>query len=288
MFAELRHFLLVADRASFTGAARAAHLTQPALSASIRRLEEDLGTRLFDRGRRGAFLTATGRALLPRARAALSAVDDARRAVREVEDLTRGEVRIGAGSTTATYLLPPVLARFRRRYPGVRIILRELSRDAAAEAIDAGTLDLAITTGPGGEQGPRATRSLTVNEPWRDDAFVLVGAPGAKLAGARFITFPEGSATRVALDRHFPDAEIVMELFSIAAIKGHVAEGIGVALISRTAVERDLAAGRLVKLRHPATPIARELVLLHRGQDRLPPAAAAVRELLLASRAGRR
>lgn len=272
MFSELRHFLLVADRASFTGAARAAHLTQPALSASIRRLEQDLGTRLFDRGRRGAVLTATGRALLPRARAALSAVEDARRAVREVEDLTRGEVRIGAGSTTATYLLPPVLARFRRRYPGVRIVLRELSREAAAEAIDAGTLDLAVTTGPGGE-------------PWRDDAFILVGASGAKLAGARFITFPEGSATRVALDRHFPDAEIVMELFSIAAIKGHVAEGIGVALISRTAVERDLAAGRLVKLRHPATPIARELVLLHRGLDHLPPAAAAVRELLLASRA---
>lgn len=272
MFSELRHFLLVADRASFTGAARAAHLTQPALSASIRRLEQDLGTRLFDRGRRGAALTATGRALLPRARAALSAVEDARRAVREVEDLTRGEVRIGAGSTTATYLLPPVLARFRRRYPGVRIVLRELSREAAAEAIDAGTLDLAVTTGPGGE-------------PWRDDAFILVGASGAKLAGARFITFPEGSATRVALDRHFPDAEIVMELFSIAAIKGHVAEGIGVALISRTAVERDLAAGRLVKLRHPATPIARELVLLHRGLDHLPPAAAAVRELLLASRA---
>jgi len=272
MFVELRHFLLVADRASFTAAARAAHLTQPALSASIRRLEDDLGTRLFDRGRRGAALTATGRALLPRARAALSAVEDARRAVREVQDLTRGEVRIGAGSTTATYLLPPVLARFRRRHPGVRIVLRELSREAATEAIDAGTLDLAVTTGPGGEH-------------FRDDAFVLVGAPGTKLAGARFLTFPEGSATRVALDRHFPGAEIVMELFSIAAIKGHVAEGIGVALISRTAVERDLASGRLVQLRHPATPIPRELVLLHRGEDHLPPATAALRALLLEPRA---
>ena len=274
MFAELQHFLFVVDRGTFTGASRSAHLTQPALSASIRRLEEELGTRLFDRGRRGAALTATGQALVPRARAALAAVEDARRAVREVEDLTRGEVRIGAGSTTATYLLPAVLARFRRRSPGVRIVLRELTRDAAAEAIEAGKLDLAVTSGPGGE-------------PWRDDAFVLVAAKGTrgfKLAGARFLTFPEGSATREALDRHFPDAEIVMELFSIAAIKGHVAEGIGVALISRTAVARDLSSGRLVLLRHAATPIRRRLVLLHRGAERLPPATAALRAMLLESR----
>lgn len=278
MLSELQQFVLVAERASFTAAARGAHVTQPALSASIRRLEEALGARLFDRGRRGASLTAAGRALLPRARAVLSAVEDARRAVLEVEDLTRGEVRIGAGSTTATYLLPPVLARFRRRYPGVRIVLRELSREAAAEAVDAGTLDLAVTTAPAGGSGGW---SLGVLEPWRKDAFILVGAPGAKVEGAPFVTFPAGSATRVALDRAFPDAEVVMELFSIAAIKGHVAEGIGIALISEIAVERDLKARRLVRLRHPATPIPRTLVLLHRGEPSLPPAAAAVRRMIL-------
>lgn len=268
MMHDLENFVRIAERGSFTRAARAAHLTQPALSASIKRLEEAFGARLLDRGRHGAELTPAGRAVLGRARAALAAIADARRAVHELEGLEKGVVGIGAGATTATYLLPSLLARFRRRHPGVRIVLRELTRDEARDQIESGEIDIAVLSGPGGEH-------------WRDDAFVLVAAPGVKLKGAPFLTFPKGTVTRENLDRHFPDAEIVMELGSIAAIKHHVAEGIGVALISRAAITRDLSLGRLSELRHPATPIPRELVLHHRGVDRLPPAAAALRELLL-------
>jgi DNA-binding transcriptional LysR family regulator len=269
MLDDLRHFLLVLDRGTFTAAARAAHLTQPALSVSIRRLEEAFGARLLDRGRHGAEATAAGLALVPHARAALAAIEDGRRAVAEVQGLASGEVRIGAGATTATYLLPPYLARYRKKHPAVRIVLRELGTLAAEEAVERGELDLAVVTGPAGDH-------------WQDDAFILVAAPGVKFRGAPFLTFPRGTVTRAALDRHFPDAEIVMELSSIAAIKGHLVERIGVALISRSAVQRDLAIGRLVQLRHSATPIPRELTLLHRGEERLAPAAAALRELLLA------
>jgi DNA-binding transcriptional LysR family regulator len=270
MLDDLRSFLLVVERGTFTAAARAAHLTQPALSVGIRRLEDDFGAKLLVRGRRGAELTAAGRALVPRARAALAAIEDGRRAIAEVLGLQIGEVRIGAGATTATYLLPPVLARFRKKHPGVRIVLRELGREQAEDELEAGLLDLLVMTGPGGEH-------------WRDDAFVLVAAPGVRFRGAPFLTFPRGTVTRAELDRHFPDAVVVMELGSIAAIKGHLVERIGIALLSRAAVSRDLQSGRLVQLRHPATPIARELVLRHRGVDRLPPAAAALRELLLSS-----
>jgi DNA-binding transcriptional LysR family regulator len=268
MLDDLLNFVRVVEHGTFTQAARAAHLTQPALSVSMRRLEQHFEAPLFDRGRHGAALTAAGSALLPHARAAIAAVEDGRRAIREVQGLERGEVRIGAGATTATYLLPPLLARFRRRHPGVRIVLRELSLDAAREAVEKGEIDLAVMTGPGGEH-------------WRDDAFVLVGAPGTRFRGSPFLTFPHGTVTRAALERHFPDAVIVMELGSIAAIKHHVVERIGIALLSRAAVSRDLAIKRLVELRHPATPIPRELVLEHRGVERLPPAAAALRELLL-------
>lgn len=274
MMDDLRNLLLIVERGTFTQAARAAHLTQPALSVSVRRLEQAFGARLLDRGRRGAELTPAGREVVSRARVALSAIEDARRAVAELEGLDKGVVRIGAGATTATYLLPPLLARFRKRHPGVRIVLRELTRDEALDQIERGEIDIAVLTGPEGE-------------PWRDDAFVLVAAPGVRLKGAAFLTFPKGTVTREMLDRHFPDADIVMELGSIAAIKGHVAEGIGVALISRAAITRDLAIGRLVELRHPETPIPRQLVLSHRGVERLPPAAAALRELLLEG-AGRR
>jgi len=263
--------VLIAERGTFTAAARAAHLTQPALSVSVRRLEQAFGARLLDRGRHGAEPTAAGRELLTRARVALSAIEDARRAVAELEGLERGVVRLGAGATTATYLLPPILARYRKRHPGVRIVLRELLRDEALDQIERGELDIAVLTGPEGEH-------------WRDDAFVLVAAPGVRLRGSPFLTFPKGTVTRAMLDQHFPDADIVMELGSIAAIKGHVAEGIGVALISRAAITRDLTLGRLVELRHPETPIPRELVLAHRGAERLTPAALALRELMLERR----
>jgi len=271
LFDDLKNLVLVAERGTFTAAARAAHLTQPALSVSIRRLEVEFECRLVDRGRKGAELTAPGREVLARARAALAAVEDARRAVAELSGLERGVVRIGAGATTATYLLPAILGRFRKRHPGVRIVLRELTRDAAQEELERGEIDIAVLSGPGGEH-------------FRDDAFVLVAAPGVRLKGAAFLTFPKGTVTREALDRHFPEVEIVMELSSIAAIKGHVAEGIGVALLSRAAITRDLAIGRLRELRHEKTPIHRELVLVHRGVTRLPPAAAKLRELLLEAR----
>jgi len=269
MIDDLRNFVLIVERGTFTAAARAAHLTQPALSVSIKRLESDVGARLLDRGRHGAEVTAAGNALLPRARAALAAIEDGRRAVAEIQGLHAGEVRLGAGATTTTYLLPSYLGRFRKKHPGVRIMLRELTTAASQDAVERGELDLAIVTGPSGDH-------------WKDDAFVLVAAPGVRFRGSPFLTFPKGTVTRDALDRHFPDADIVMELSSIAAIKGHVVEGIGIALLSRAAAQRDLASGRLIQLRHSATPIPRELVIIHRGEDRLPPAAASLRNLLLA------
>lgn len=269
MLDALRHFLLIVEHGTFTEASRQAHLSQPALTQSIHRLEDELGARLFVRGRRGAELTAQGAALLPRARAALAAVEEGRRAVREVNDLTRGEVRIGAGGTVCTYLLPPIVAAFRREHPNVRFMLRETTPEQALAGLEAGELDLAAVTSERGE-------------PWFVDQLVLVAAPGTKARGAPHVTFIPGSSTRAALERHFPEVEIVMELGSIAAVKGHVRSGVGVALLSKHAVETDLALGRLVTVRDRRTPIARPLHLLHRGLDRLPPAAAALREWMLA------
>ena len=268
MIDELRCFLLIIEHKSFTRAAVPAHLSQPALSAAIQRLEQAFGARLLHRGRRGAEPTAAGLALVPRARAALAALEDGRRAVDEVEGLRAGEVRIGGGATVCTYFLPEVLARFRAMHPGVRFVVREAYPDAIRRAVDAGEIDLGIVSQPG-------------SDAWRRDELVLVGPPGQRRSDAPFIAFPHGSATRAILEQHFPAADVVMELGSIAAVKGNVRAGIGMALVSRTAVATDLASGRLSLVRHPATPIQRQFWLLHRGQDRLPPAAAALRTLML-------
>jgi DNA-binding transcriptional LysR family regulator len=281
----LRHFTLVAQHRTFTAAARHAHVTQPGLTASIQRLEKQMGARLFDRGPGGATLTAAGEALLPRARAALTAVEDGRRAVAEVTGLAVGTVRIGAGATVCTYYLPRTLARFRARHPGVQISLREANQDALLDALDAGELDLVVLArvaqrGARGGDLLRAARSGLVREKWADDEIVLVGAPGVDPKAASLVTFAPGATTRTLVDQYFPGMPIAMELGSIAAVKGNTRAGVGVALVSRRAVERDVAAGQLVVLPTEHTPIARPLYLVHRGRDRLPPAAAELHRML--------
>jgi DNA-binding transcriptional LysR family regulator len=267
----LRHFVLVAEAGSFTAAARRAHLTQPALTAAIRRLEGALGARLFVRGRTGAEPTEAGKALLPHARAALVAVDDGRRAVAEVEGMSVGAVRVGAGSTAVTYLLPGIVSAFRKRHPAVSLSLAELYNDALLLEVDAGRLDLAIVTGP-----------VPGGEPWLLDELVLVHAPGIDPKTLPFLTLARGAATRTLLDRHFPGVPIALELASLSGVKGQVRAGLGVALVSRLAVATDLSLGRLVEWKRAALPIRRELALLHRGVERLSPATRALRDMLFA------
>jgi DNA-binding transcriptional LysR family regulator len=305
MVEELRHFLLIVEQGTFTRAAARAHLSQPALTASIRRLEAELGASVLERGRRGATPTAAGQALVPRARAALAAIDDARRAVREVAGVHAGDVRLGAGATAVTYLLPEALAAFRGKHPAVRFFLREAATPEVARAVEAGELDLGVVTPASLPRRDGSAGAMGMEtDAWFTDELVLVAAPrlavqlgaarrraaragggaGAALgwdAALRFVTFPQGATTRELLERSFPGAEVVMELGSIAAVKGNVRAGIGVALVSRSAVVTDLRARRLVEVPHPATPVVREMHLVHRGVARLPPAAAALRAMLL-------
>jgi DNA-binding transcriptional LysR family regulator len=275
MFDLFRYFALACEERSFTRAARRAHITQPALSAAIARLESELGAEVLRRDRGGVGPTAAGEALLPRALAALAAVEDARRAVAEVRDVKRGRVRIGGGATVCAYYLPPILAAFRSAHPGVKLLVREGTSEGTQASVLAGELDLGVITVPHGE-------------PWRDDELILVAAPETDAKRAPFVTFPPGATVRDALDQHFPEADIVMELSGIASVIEHAAQGLGVALVSRVSVEDALADGALVEVRDARTPLRRPLKIVHRGVDQLSPAASALRKLLLASRAVRR
>lgn len=279
MLREIEHFVAVASAGTFTAAARRIHLSQPALTASIHRLEDEVGARLFDRGRQGAALTAAGRAFLPKAHAALAAFADGRRAVAEIQGLTAGEVRIGGGATACTYILPPLLARYRRARPGIALALREGYTDELERAVDEGDLDLAVVTvdrrrPPGGPLERLGKHA--------EDELIVVAAPDCDPRTAPWITFTPGSPTRALLRERVPDAVIAMELGSIAAVKGHVRAGIGMALMSRLAVDVDLARGSLVEVPLRWAPIRRRLAIRHRGASHLTPAAAALLELLRA------
>lgn len=268
----LRHFVHVADEGTLTAAARASHVTQPALTAALQRLEAKVGTPLVVRGRPRATLTAAGAALLPHARATLASLRDGLRAVEEVSGLRAGKVRIGAGATACTYYLPPILAEYRRRHPGVGILVREAPSPELEASLRAGELDLALVTG-------RAD-----GERFCDDELVLVARSLSAAREAPFVTFPRGSHARDVLDELFPHATIAMEIASIASVKANVRAGVGVALVSRRAVERELTSRQLVEVPDPRTPVVRALSLVHRGLARLPPAALALHALLLALR----
>ena len=288
MLDSLHHLLLIAEHGSFHEAARRAHLSQPALSASIQRLEEAMGARLLHRHARGARLSAAGEALQPHARAALAAVASGRQAVAEMQGLARGRVRIGGGATACTYLLPPVLTAFHQDFPAIDLRLRETFTPAVRAGVAQGELDLGIA-----EAGGAPIPGL-VEEAWTTDALVLVASPslavrlarqGDRLApGTPTVTFSAGAALRELLDATLPDLDVVIELGSIAAVKGHCRAGLGVALLSRVAVAVDLELGRLVELADARLPAVRSLVLVHPGLDRLPPAARVLRERLLSSR----
>ncbi|MBX3251475.1 MAG: hypothetical protein KF901_30130, partial [Myxococcales bacterium] len=174
------------------------------------------------------------------------------------------------------------------------------------DGLHAGTLDLAILSGAEppmlsarARRSPaalerEAKRRRRALEPgpdaqgihrdlWHLDRLVLVSAPGVDPATAPHVTFRRGATTRALFEAYFPEADVVMELGSIAAVKGNVRAGVGVALVSESAVVDDLARGLLVHVPDPRTPLVRELHLAHRGEARLPPAAAALRDRLLSS-----
>jgi len=280
--AVLDSFLAIAREGHLTRAARSLHLTQPAVSAQLRKLEEQLGVRLFHRTAKGMVLTEEGALFRRYVEQAALWLDDGRRALDGLGDLTHGDLAIGAGATAATYLLPRLLRDYHEAHPGVRLYMREQGSAAVADAVRDGSLDLGIVTLPVADD-----RGLTIT-PWRDDELRLLVPEGHPLAGADafrwaaldgepLVLFEAGTAVRRLIDEALEAAgvevKIVMELRSIESIKQMVAQGIGSAFVSRFALPDGgaPAGGGLAPFDGP--PLRRELALCVRA-DRAPTAAA--------------
>jgi DNA-binding transcriptional LysR family regulator len=273
MLEPLRHFALIVEHGTFREAARHAHLTQPALTASIQRLEAEVGTRLLERGRMGARPTPSGTALLVHARAALAEVEQGKRAALVAAGIEASEVRLAAGATVSTYVLPEVVARFRRAHPKAALHLRELPTSEATAAFEQRAVDLAIVSGKEGR-------------PWLADELVLVCADKAAekewTAEAPLLVFPKGAGSRDLADRYFPERPIAMELGSVAALLAHARAGAGVALVSRFALEGELGPKKLRIVPDRRTPLRRRLRILSAEPKRMTEAARAFLTALLA------
>jgi DNA-binding transcriptional LysR family regulator len=174
---QLEHFVTAAEEGHFSRAAERSNIVQSGLSASIRALEGELGTRLFDRTTRRVALTESGLALLPEARRVLAAATAAREAVAGVEGLTRGTLSIGIMQSLVAVRLPALLARFRALHPGVDIRLRQAGTTTLLQEVRDGRLELAFASLP--DPAPAGL----VGHELLSEVMMLVCSPEHPLAG---------------------------------------------------------------------------------------------------------
>jgi len=295
---ELRHlraFLAVAQHAHFTQAARAIGLAQPALSQHIAQLEETLGVRLFERTRKGARLTDPGRAFRPRAERVLAELEAARSDAQDFHAVLRGRVVIGAIASIASLRLPVALARFRARYPGIELALREHHSATLMTLLIAGELDLAVIHAGsirGRPARPLRTPELASTRLAQED-LVLVLPRRHPLAGARsvafadlaaepFVVYSQGSTLRdvvIAAGAASGFApRIALEASGNDTVRAFVAAGFGVALLPRGLAR---APGPPVAVVELASPRAvRTVSIVWRRHGTLAPAAAAAKTFL--------
>ena len=172
----LTAFLAVAESGSFSTAAERLFLTQPAVSKRIAQLEQQLGTRLFDRVGRRIRLTEAGEALLPRARQVLLDLEDMGRAISNLTGTVSGTLHIGTSHHIGLHRLPPVLRRFSREYPDVKLDIHFIDSEEAWEAVLHGDLEMGVVTLP-----PQPDPRLHSQAVWQDP-LVFMAAPEHPLA----------------------------------------------------------------------------------------------------------
>jgi len=284
---QLRYFLELARQKNFTRAAERLHLAQAALSEQIKKLEDDLGAVLVNRGRRESTLTAAGEALAVHAEALLEHAENARGAVRELVGLRGGRLAIGAIPSVSASLLPKPIAEFRTQHPDVELVLAEGTSDTVCEWVASGRVSLGIIQLP--SSGGRFDERVLLTEP-----FVLLASPShpvalrktvdlAKLAKEPFV-FYKGRARDTALSACRTagfEPRIACASGELEAVHALVAAGLGLALLPELAAHRAAPACALLRLRGPK--IERRLGLLTRQGHRSSPAAEAFQKLLLKS-----
>jgi DNA-binding transcriptional LysR family regulator len=295
-FRQLEAFVAAADEGGITRAAARLHVVQSAISASLRRLEAELGAPLFERRARGVDLTDAGRALLPHARAALAAADAGREAVDAVRAGLRGVVRLGIMQSQSPpgsrVSVPRLLRDFRDRHPGVELRIGHMSGGSAemAQHVAEGTLDLAFVALPGGAAPPGVELTPLASEPIAVICPVghrLSSRPSvslADLAGEPLVETPRGWGTRFVSERAFAAAGIErtpeFEINDISTILDLVRNDLALTLLPASFVADDPS---LVAV--PLVPATRRFeIALARPSARRPGAAAAALADVIVSR----
>ena len=279
---QLEVLIAVAEERGFSRAAERLYRTQPAVSQTVRRLEEEVGAHLFDRSSKDGTLTDAGQVLLKYAHQMLRLRHDALEAIKELRGLHRGKISIGANEYTVTYLLS-ILPTYRSRHPHIKVevkrgmasripaevLAREVeigivsfwSSDPALKAVSVGTDEIALVVSP---KHPLAGRKL-----------VSVKELGVESFIAHNVKSPYRDRVVQTFEKYRTPLNISMEMPTLEAIKRLVELEMGVALIPKMAVQTEVKLGQLVTLKVSEMRLERKLYLIHRKGAKLSHAARA-------------
>ncbi len=272
----LQVFHTVARLMSFTKAAESLHMTQPAVTFQVRQLEEYFNTRLFDRTHNRISLTEAGQRVYEYADKIFSLYAEMENSVRDLTGEVSGVLMLGASTTIAEYMLPALLGDFKAKFPEVSIRLQVGNSDNIVSMVENNAIDLGVVEAPVGN------KNLVV-EGCKEDPLVLIVPHGHELAGREqvgieelvnhpYICREEGSGTREVMLERLSAAgvdpanlQIVMELGNPESIKGAVEAGMGISIISRATIDKELKLGTLVAVELDP-PISRPFSFVHQKQ----------------------
>ena len=272
----LQVFATVAKLLSFTKAAEALHMTQPAVTFQIRQLEESFNTRLFDRTHNRISLTEAGELVRDYAERILLLYKEMDNEVRTLTGDVLGPLIVGASTTIGEYFIPGVVGAFQSQNPDVKVRLHVANTNTIIQMVENNQLDIGIV------EGPVNNKNLVTDVVW-DDELVLICEKGHPLASKKsanvddltnfpFIGREEGSGTREVMEGYLGELgldadqlEVTMELGSPESIKNAVAAGLGISIISITTMEKELALGTLCAI-PLEKPIHRPFTTVHQRQ----------------------
>jgi DNA-binding transcriptional LysR family regulator len=282
---QLEHFLAVAEEGTFTRAAERVGRTQPAISQSIKKLEEEVGAPLFARDVHEVSLTEAGRVLADYARRMVHLRDEALRQVTELKSLKAGTLAIAAHESAAVYLLPAPLKSYLQKFPDIKVgIYRSRLADIPRQVVDR---EMHV----GFVKEPPPFKELTC-VPVHADEMVLVASPDHPFArrpgvtikdleGEPFVLHRLCSTTEQKILRLFAEHDtrcrIVAEVRSFENIKQLVEEDVGLAIVPNVTVKQEIAAGTLVHIKLAELSIPRQTFMIYREQGQHSDAA---RELI--------
>lgn len=286
-FRQLKVFESVARLLSFTQAAQALHLSQPAVSMQIKQLEENVGLPLFEQMGKKVFLTEAGREMYHYCRTIAAQMEEVEDVFEQLKGIQRGHLNIAVAST-ANYFATRLLAAFAKQHEGVTFSLDVTNRESLLRQLENNEKDLVVMG------RPPETMPLEM-EAFMENPLVVIASPEHPLAGKKvslkqlqqenFVVREAGSGTRIAMERFFNEHGVSlqtgMEMTSNEAIKQAVEAGLGLGIVSIHTLTLELEVGRLVLLDVQGFPILRHWYVVHRKGKRLSPIATAFRQFVL-------